>query len=224
MVATMQRHGASPSIDDINRLIEKSRLGYEECSDASGGYKDLRKEVKNLHQALRDLKQEFKDPASEVNRDRSRYGSELASIVSECNTTLDSLLALIDEYFKRKNVDTEILRLRQADLDQIGNVRVRLISCKMWVEGVLEKIEKEERRNEGRSSRDEKLLGELAYKMDKIADGVACSGESSAFADDMEEMWRLFEDKLIAQGVSHDDLAKYGVSTVLINQNSTSAT
>lgn len=214
MVAAMQRHGASPSIDDIVALIEKGRLAYDDCSDASGGYKDLRKEVRKLRDTLRDLKAEFKDPASEVNRDRSQFSSDLTSLVSECNSALDSLLDLIDEYWKRKNVDTENLRLRQADLDQIGNMRLKLINCKMFVDGILENIEKQERRNEKRGHRDEELLDDLMHRMDRIADGLGRTGGSSlpSYEDDMEETWRMFRDKLTGQGVSSDDLAKYGVS------------
>lgn len=209
MVATMQRHAASPSLDDITALIEKGRLAYDDCSDASGGYKDLRKEVRKLRDTLRDLKAEFKDPASEVNRDRSQFASDLTLLVSETNATLDGLLDLIDGYFKRKDVRTEEVRLRQADLDQIGNVRLKLINCKMFVDGMLERIEKEERRNERKGGRDEELLDDLVRRMDRIADGLARSRE---YEEDMEETWRLFRDKLLDQGVLNEDLAKYGVS------------
>lgn len=213
MVATMQRHEASPSMEDIVKLIEKTKEAYDDCSDASSGYKDLRKEVRKLREALRDLKAEFKDPESEVNRDRSQFISDLTSLHSETNSTLDSLFHLIDQYFKRKDVNTENLRLRQADLDQIGKIRLKLINCKMFVEAILENIEKQERRNEGRGHREEQLLADLMHKLDRIADGLARSGgNSQAYEEDLEETWRVFREKLIAQGVSSDDLSKYGVS------------
>ena len=116
MVATMQRHEASPSVEDIVKLIDKAKEAYDDCSDSSGPYKDLRKEVRKLREALRDLKVEYKDSDSEVNRDRSHFNSDLTSLHSETHSTLDSLFDLIDQYFKRKDVNTENLRLRQADL------------------------------------------------------------------------------------------------------------
>lgn len=213
MVATMQRHGASPSMDDIVKLIDKAKEAYDDCSDASGGYKDLRKEVRKLREALRDLKAEYKDPDSEVNRDRSQFASDLTSLQAETHSTLDSLFDLIDQYFKRKDVNTENLRLRQADLDQIGNIRLKLINCKMFVEAILENIEKQEKRNEGRGHREEQLLVDLTHKMDRIAEGLARSGgNSQAYEEDLEETWRVFRGELIAQGVPSDDLSKYGVS------------
>lgn len=200
-------------MEDIAKLIDKAKEAYDDCSDSSGPYKDLRKEVRRLREALRDLKVEYKDSDSEVNRDRSQFNSDLISLHSETHSTLDSLFDLIDQYFKRKDVNTENLRLRQADLDQIGNIRLKLINCKMSVEAILENIEKQEKRNEGRGHKEERLLVDLTHKMDRISDGLARNGgNSQAYEEDLEETWRVFREKLIAQGVSSDDLSKYGVS------------
>ena len=201
-------------MEDIVKLIDKAKEAYDDCSDSSGPYKDLRKEVRKLREALRDLRAEFKDPDSEVNRDRSQFSSDLTSLHSETHSTLDSLFDLIDQYFKRKDVNTENLRLRQADFDQIGNIRLKLINCKMFVEAILENIEKQEKRNEGRGHREEQLLVDLTHKMDRIADGLARNdGNSQAYEEDLEETWMVFREKLVAQGVSSDDMSKYGVST-----------
>lgn len=214
--------GASPS--DIIIVVTFARRLYKQCRNAGGEYLEISREVRGLHTVLRHLKYEVEDPESILNRERNRYGRELAPIIGDCDYTLKQLDELLQKYGRlgREKDGSgkrlwDQIRFGSAEMDELGSLRMKLINHKTSITVFLDTIQLHE---SGRMSATLDVHGEqldaILDKVDKVAArmGNRMDGGGSVlttYDDDDKEVWKQFRRELVAEGFSSDVLMAHKV-------------
>ncbi|QSZ35449.1 hypothetical protein DSL72_008319 [Monilinia vaccinii-corymbosi] len=191
--------GASPS--DLIIAVTFCRELYRKCRSAGGEYDEISREVRGLHTVLKDLKSEVEDEDSPVNRDQSIWERQLAPIIGGCDFTLRQLDGLLLK-----------TRFGSGGMDQLGGIRVKLISHKTTLSLFLDSIQMHENSKMAESLH---LQGEqldiILDKVDHIAAKMSLrSGTSmTSYEDDDTEVWKQFRRELISEGFSSDVLQQH---------------
>lgn len=198
-------------------------------------YDEISREVRGLHIVLRHLKYEIEAPESPLNRDRAKWGHQLAPIIGDCDSTLHQLDTLITKYSRISSQSAssspssprvlwDKIRFGSNELDQLGAVRVKLISHKTNLTLFLDTIQLHQ------SGKMAETLdnhgGQLDIILDKV-DGIAarmCQRNGSImtnYDDDDKEVWKQFRRELVAEGFSSDVLQqhKVGVAVIVCGQH-----
>lgn len=224
--------GASPS--DIITVVTFCKALYRKCRDAGGEYDEISREVRDLHTALRHLKYEVEAPESSLNRDRSIWGRQLGPIIGDCDFTLRQLDGLIMKYGRLSNNNSggsspssprilwDNVRFGSNEMDQLGGIRVKLISHKTSLTLFLDTVQLQQ---SGKMAtildNHEGQLDVILDKVDNIAARMTRSGSllTSYYDDDDDdkEVWKQFRRELVAEGFSSDILQqhKVGIPAVL---------
>lgn len=214
--------GTSPS--DIIIVVTFCRELYRKCRSAGGEYDEISREVRGLHTALKHLKSEIEDEDSPLNRDQSIWGKQLAPIIGDCDFTLKQLDGLLLKYGRLfegnegGNSSGKILwdkmRFGSNEMDQLGGIRVKLISHKTNLTLFLDTIQLHEN---GKMAKNLDVQGEqLDIILDKV-DHIAAKMNQKAgtlmtsYEDDDEEVWKQFRRELISEGFSSDVLQQHKV-------------
>ncbi|CAG8957121.1 hypothetical protein HYFRA_00009322 [Hymenoscyphus fraxineus] len=214
--------GVSPAADIIIVATFCKNL-YRKCRDASGEYDEISREVKNLFTVLRHLKYEVNAPESPLNRDQSLWGRQLAPIVIDCQSTLQQLDDLLQKYGRLdldsdnpsspRKVMWDKIRVGSNEMDQLGTIRVKLISHKTNLTLFLDTIQLRE------SGKMATILDDHSVQLDMILDKVDLiasrmtqrSGGSvmSTYSDDDKEVWKDFRRELVREGFSSSVLQQH---------------
>ncbi|KAH8812077.1 hypothetical protein F5884DRAFT_784305 [Xylogone sp. PMI_703] len=206
---------------DIIIVITFARTLYRSCRDAGGEYDEISREVRGLHTVLRHLKYEIEAPESPLNRDRSKWTRQLAPIIADCDHTLRQLDQLIQKYGRLAHSDRsptsprvlwEKVRFGSNEMDQLGAIRVKLISHKTSLTLLLDTIQL--RQCGDMSNVLESHGDQLDVILDKVDNIAARMGQRSrstftTYEDDDKEVWKQFRRELIAEGFSSDVLQQH---------------
>ncbi|KAB8300484.1 hypothetical protein EYC80_000650 [Monilinia laxa] len=214
--------GASPS--DVIIAVTFCRELYRKCRSAGGEYDEISREVRGLHNVLKHLKSEVEDEDSLLNRDQSIWGRQLAPIIGDCDITLkqlDDLLLKHERLFNEnggRNGSSEALwdkmRFGSNEMDQLGGIRVKLISHKTSLTLFLDTIQLHENENEG-IAKNLNVQGEqldiILDKVDHIAAKISQRARTpiTNYEDDDKEVWKQFRRELISEGFSNDVLQQH---------------
>ncbi|RDW94785.1 hypothetical protein BP5796_00548 [Coleophoma crateriformis] len=200
--------GASPS--DIIIVVTFCRALYRRCKEAGGEYLEISREVRGLHTVLRHLKYEVQAPESLLNRDRSLYGRDLAPIIGDCDNTLHGLDLLLQKYGRlgdgspsSPRVLWEKMRFGSNELDELGGMRVKLISHKTSLTLFLDTIQLHESGKVATTLQNQG--GQLDMILDKVDNIAARMGQRAGsimtnYQDDDKEVWKQFRRELVAEG------------------------
>jgi hypothetical protein len=207
--------GASPS--DIIIVVTFARRLYRQCRNAGGEYLEISREVRGLHTVLKHLKYEVQAPESILNRDRSLYAKELAPIISDCELTLrqlDDLLLKYDRLGKDGGGGKLLAKIRfgSAEMDQLGDIRLKLINHKSSITVFLDTIQLgESRRMSATLETHSEHLDLILDKVDKIAArmGQRAGSIMTAYDDDDKEVWKQFRRELVQEGFSSEVLQQH---------------
>lgn len=189
---------------ELESLLRLARPLYSKCRDANESYRDIGREVYSVHKLLRHLKADLDE--------QTLLDDEILPLLAECRSTLSTLDGLVKEYYAKNKSNTERLRLRNSDLDQLGSLRVKLVNHQMGLRTLLDKAELDRARasNENGSSQRDKELEALYDKVDAIAARLAQrAGSTVTLEDDGEEIWKQFQRELDSEGVPDAIFAKY---------------
>jgi hypothetical protein len=193
-----------------------------------GEYDEISREVRGLHTVLRHLKYEVEAPESPLNRDCSTWGHQLAPIIGDCDFTLRSLDNLITKYGRLSSADSsptsprvlwDKVRFGSNEMDQLGAVRVKLISHKTSLTLFLDTIQLHQSGKMATTL--DNHGGQLDVILDKV-DGIAArmaqknGSIMTNYDDDDKEVWKQFRRELVAEGFSSDVLQQHMVSLCLL--------
>jgi hypothetical protein len=214
--------GASPS--DIIIVVTFCKALYRKCRDAGGEYDEIAREVRGLHTVLRHLKYEVEAPESPLNNDRSIWGRQLAPIIGDCDFTLRQLDGLIMKYGRLANngggsptsprVLWDKVRFGSNEMDQLGGIRVKLISHKTSLTLFLDTIQLHQSGKMATTL--DNHGGQLDVILDKVDNIAARMTQRSgsvltSYDDDDKEVWKQFRRELVAEGFSSDVLQQHKV-------------
>ena len=219
--------GASPS--DIIIVVTFCRALYRKCRDAGGEYDEISREVRGLHTVLRHLKYEVEAPESSLNKDRTIWGQQLAPIIGDCDFTLRQLDGLIMKYGRLASggggspttprILWDKMRFGSNEMDQLGGIRVKLISHKTSLTLFLDTIQLHQ---SGRMATTlDNHGGQLDVILDKV-DNIAARMTAKSgsvmtnYEDDDKEVWKQFRRELVAEGFSSDVLQQHKVRSIQI--------
>lgn len=210
--------GISPS--DLIIVVTFCRTLYRRCRDAGGEYDEISREVRGLHTVLKHLKFEVEASDSPLNRDHSIWGKQLAPIVGDCNYTLRELDGLLEKYGRLAGVDKlpsssrtlwEKVKFGSGEMDQLGGIRVKLISHKTSLTLFLDTIQLHESGKLTTALDNQSgQLDTILDKVDKIAARMCQKSGSimTTYEDDDKEVWKQFRRELVAEGFSSEVLHK----------------
>jgi len=218
--------GASPS--DIIIVVTFCKNLYRKCRSAGGEYDEISREVRGLHTVLKHLKIEVEAPDSPLNRDSSLWGRQLAPIIGDCDFTLRQLDGLLMKYGRLSTnngggnspssprVLWDRMKFGSNEMDQLGGIRVKLISHKTSLTLFLDTIQLHQSGkmvttldNHGGQ------LDNILDKVDRIATKMLQKSGGSVmtnYDDDDKEVWKDFRRELIAEGFSSDVLQQHKVN------------
>lgn len=208
----------SASTSEIVTVITFVRTLYDRCRDVGGFYHEISGEVRGLHTVLRHLKYEIEAPESPLNRDRKIWSRQLVPIITKCDYTLQQLDQLIKRHGQLSSGDRsptssrglpEKPQFTSSEMDQLGAIRVKLISHKTSLSELLDEIQLGESRGTSKPfETDEGQLEVILDKVDNIAARIGQRPRSSSVAhhDDDNELWKRFRKELIAEGFSGEVL------------------
>ncbi|KAG0648801.1 hypothetical protein D0Z07_4722 [Hyphodiscus hymeniophilus] len=212
--------GASPS--DIIIVVTFCRALYRKCRDAGGEYDEISREVRGLHTVLRHLKYEVEAPESPLNKDHTIWGRQLAPIIGDCDFTLRQLDGLIMKYGRLANngggspTTTRILwdrvKFGSSEMDQLGGIRVKLISHKTSLTLFLDTIQLHQTGKMATTLDNHGgQLDVILDKVDNIAARMTAKSGSvmTSYEDDDKQVWRQFRRELVAEGFSSDVLQQH---------------
>ena len=219
--------GASPS--DIIIVVTFCKALYRKCRSAGGEYDEISREVRGLHTVLRHLKIEVEAPESPLNRDSSLWGRQLAPIIGDCDFTLRQLDGLLMKYGRLSNNGGENspssprilwdrMKFGSNEMDQLGGIRVKLISHKTSLTLFLDTIQLHQSGKMATTLDNHGgQLDVILDKVDKIATKMQHRSGSvmTNYDDDDKEVWKDFRRELIAEGFSSDVLQQHKVRPFL---------
>ncbi|TVY35489.1 hypothetical protein LOCC1_G006371 [Lachnellula occidentalis] len=212
--------GASPS--DIIAVVAFCKILYRKCKDAGGEYDEISREVKGLYTVLRHLKYEVQAPDSPLYCD-SVGSRQLEPIIGNCDFTLRQLDGLLQRYGRlgadgggnpppSPRVSWDKVRLGSDEMDELGAIRVKLISHKTSLTLFLDTIQLHE---SGKMSttldNHEGQLDVILDKVDSIATrmGQKSGGSVMSHDNDDKEVWKQFRRELESEGFSSSVLQQH---------------
>jgi hypothetical protein len=174
---------------------------------------------------LRHLKYEVEAPDSPLNRDHSIWGRQLAPIIGDCDFTLRKLDELLQKYGRlgsdgggnspsSPRILWDKVRFGSNEMDQLGTIRVKLISHKTSLTLFLDTIQLHE---SGKMSTTlDNHGGQLDVILDKVDSIAARMGQKSgsvmtSYDDDDKEVWKQFRRELVSEGFSSSVLQQHKV-------------
>jgi len=195
------------------------------ADDAIQEYDEISREVRGLHTVLRHLKYEVEAPDSPLNRDHSLWGRQLAPIIGDCDFTLRQLDGLLQKYGRlgsdgggsspsSPRILWDKVRFGSNEMDQLGTIRVKLISHKTSLTLFLDTIQLHQ---SGKMSTTlDNHGGQLDVILDKVDSIAARMGQKSgsimtSYDDDDKEVWKQFRRELVAEGFSSSVLQQHKV-------------
>ncbi|KAF5879089.1 uncharacterized protein Bfra_006293 [Botrytis fragariae] len=196
---------------DIRKASILCRDVYRKCREAGAEYEEIRREVKGLYGVLRELKEEEEERNGEW--DEGNWG-RVEGIIGDCEGTLRQLDGLLGRYGRNGGG-----RLGSNEMDQLGGIRVRLISHKKNVSHFLDSLlhEDEDGDTNGTEGLDGK--GELDMLLDKVDDIAAdrsrrlgtsqMMGSENEDEEDNLQIWKWFRRNLIEEGVNRVVLERH---------------
>jgi hypothetical protein len=206
--------GASPS--DIIVVVTFCRELIHKCRSAGGEYDEISREVRELYTVLRHLKIEVEAPDSPLNRDSAIWGRKLAPIIGDCDFTLRQLDNILAKYGRLSTTNgggntpsKDRMKLGSNEMDQLGGIRVKLISHKTSLTLFLDTIQLPPSGNTATTLDNHGgQLDIILDKVDKIASKMIQKngGVMTNHDDDDKEVWKDFRRELIAEGFSSDVL------------------
>jgi hypothetical protein len=200
--------GASPV--DIIAVVNRCKTLYRECRSAGGEYNEISHEVRNLHTVLRHLKYEVEALDSPLNRDRSIWTRQLAPTIADCDSTLKQLDALVLKYASNGAAGgSGRPRFGSDEMDQLGAIRVKLISQKRTLTAFLDSIQLPQ---SDMGANLDNMGGQLDTILDKVDAIAARMGQRHD--DHNREAWKQFRRELIAEGFSSEVLQQNEVSGI----------
>ena len=192
--------GASPT--DIIAVVTLCKSLYRECRAAGGEYDEISHEVRSLHTVLRHLKYEAEAPKSPLNRDRAIWTHQLAPTIAGCDSTLKQLSALVLKYGSKRGASSSGKhKVGSNEMDQLGAIRVKVISLKRALTAFLDLIQLPPSTMASNLDNTDGQLDALLDKVDAIAARLGQRHE-----DGNREAWKQFRRELIAEGFSSDVL------------------
>jgi hypothetical protein len=192
--------GASPA--DILAVVTLCKSLYRECRAAGGEYDEISHEVRSLHTVLHHLEYEVAALDSPLNRDRSIWTRRLAPTIADCDSTLKQLGALVVKYGSNGAASgSRKPKFGSDEMDQLGAIRVKLISQKRSLTAFLDSIQLPES-NMGANL--DNTGGQLDTILDKVDAIAARLGQRHD--DHSREAWKQFRRELIAEGFSSEVL------------------
>lgn len=177
---------------------------------------------------LKYLKYEVEDPDSILNHDRSTWGRQLAPIIGDTDYTLRQLDEVLQKYGRLAVNNTspstsrvlwDEVKFGSNEMDQLGSLRVKLISHKTSLTLFLDTIQL---RQSGQVANTLNTHGvQLDVILDKVDNIAAKMGQRpgslmTAYENDDQEVWKQFRRELVAEGFSSDVLQQHKVSWGLI--------
>ena len=172
---------------------------------------------------LRHLKYEVEAADSPLNRDHSKWGQQLAPIIGDCDFTLRRLDELLQKYGMpgsggggNSPSSPRVLEVRfgSNEMDQLGTIRVKLISHKTSLSLFLDTIQLHE---SGKISTTlDSHGGQLDVILDKVDSIAARMGQKSgsvmtSYDEDDKEVWKQFRRELVSEGFSSSVLQQHKV-------------
>ena len=194
--------GASPA--DIIAVVKLCKTLYRECRAAGGEYDEISHEVRSLHTVLRHLKYEAEALESPLNCDRSIWTHQLAPTIADCDSTLQRLDGLVLKHgSKRGSRSSGKPKIRSNEMDQLGAIRVKLISQKRSLTAFLDSIQLHP---STMATNLDNTDGQLDILLDKVDAIAARLGQR--YEDSNREAWKQFRRELIVEGFSSEVLQR----------------
>ncbi|KAF4635357.1 hypothetical protein G7Y89_g2745 [Cudoniella acicularis] len=202
---------------DIIDVTNFCKALYRKCGDAGGEYDEISDEVKGLHTVLRHLKYEIEDPESLLNRDRPEWGGQLDLIICDCDATLRQLDDLLQKYGRlnsnrkeSRSSKSEIRRFNSIELDQLGTIRVQLVSHQTGFTQFLDILQLQQSNNATIVlDNEEGQLNIILDKVDAIAARMGHKSSKTNSIDSNDIGWNQFQKELVAAGFSDTILQQH---------------
>ncbi|TGO24580.1 hypothetical protein BPAE_0099g00160 [Botrytis paeoniae] len=196
---------------DIRKVSILCRDVYRKCRDAGAEYEEIRREVKGLYGVLSELKEEEEERNGEW--DEGNWGS-VEGIIGDCEGTLRQLDGLLGRYGRNGGG-----RLGSNEMDQLGGIRVRLISHKKNISHFLDSLLHEDEDGDANGTEGLDGKGELDMLLDKVDDIAAdrsrrvgtsqMMGSENEDEEDNLQIWKWFRRNLIEEGVNRVFLERH---------------
>lgn len=227
--------GASSA--DISIIVTFCKALYRKCRTAGREeYDEISREVRELQIVLEDLESETKAPESPLRRNSSTWDRQLAPVVGDCDSTLRQLDVLLKKYGRSttqigggtspntSGVSWNRMKLGSDEMDQLGDIRVKLISHKRKLTSCLDTIQSPAERMGTSPAHHEAQLNDMLDKVDDIIERFQSNEGNFTNYDDDRETWKEFRRELMAEGVSSSVLEKHKVSWSRCNPRKLSLT
>ncbi|TGO44594.1 hypothetical protein BCON_0492g00050 [Botryotinia convoluta] len=196
---------------DIRKVSILCRDVYRKCREAGAEYEEIRREEKGLYGVLRELKEEEEERNGEW--DEGNWGS-VEGIIGDCEGTLRQLDGLLGRYGRNGGG-----RLGSNEMDQLGGIRVRLISHKKNISHFLDSLLHEDEDGDEKEAEGLDGKGELDMLLDKVDDIAAdrsrrvgtsqMMGSENEDEEDNLQIWKWFRRNLIEEGVNRVVLERH---------------
>jgi hypothetical protein len=192
---------------DITILVTLCNSLYRKCRSFDGEeYSEVSHEVRSLHKVLRHLSYEVEAPDSSFNAYNSVWGRKLTLITASCDLTLRELDDLISKHAGTPQAANGRV-WDEHDMDQLGQIRVKLISHKKGLTAFLDELQLQQDEDSGVVLPDNRdgHLDIILDKVDNIAEKMTREG-GIGFEDDGKEVWKVFKRELVTEGFSSEVL------------------
>lgn len=173
--------------------------------------------MKGLQTVLRHLNSEVEDSDSVLNRDYSVYASDLAPVIGDCNGTLQELEAILQKYGRLGQGNARLwdrLRFGSMEMDQLGEVRLKLINHKTSITVFLDTVQLNHHGKIATTlDSQSEQLNVIRAKVDQIAArlGQRAATTLTTYDDDDKEVWKAFRRELVAEGFDSEVLQRHKV-------------
>lgn len=198
---------------DIRKVSVLCRDVYRKCREAGAEYEEIRREVKGLYGVVRELKEEEEERNGEW--DEGNW-VRVEEIIGDCEGTLRQLDGLLARYGRNGGG-----RLGSNEMDQLGGIRVKLISHKKNISHFLDSLLHEDEDGDTKEAEDEDGKGELDMLLDKVDDIAAdrsrrvgtlqMMGSENEDEEDNLQIWKWFRRNLVEEGVNRVVLERHKV-------------
>ncbi|KAF7904729.1 hypothetical protein EAF00_002063 [Botryotinia globosa] len=196
---------------DIRKVSILCRDVYRKCREAGAEYEEIRREVKGLYGVVRELKEEEEERNGEWDEGN---GGRVEEIIGGCEGTLRQLDGLLGRYGRIGGG-----RLGSSEMDQLGGIRVRLISHKKKISLFLDSLLDEEGGGDASGTEGLDGKGELDMLLDKVDDIAAdrsrrvgtlqMMGSENEDEEDNLQIWKWFGRNLVEEGVNRVVLERH---------------
>jgi hypothetical protein len=171
------------------------------------------------------LKYELEAPESPLNRDRAVWGRQLAPIVRDCDSSLHQLDEILQKYGRLASdsgtspvsprVVWDKFKFGSNEMDQLGSLRVKLISHKSSLTLFLDTIQLHQTGKitttlSGHGEQLDIILDKVDAIAAKMSNQKSGSGSvMTSYDNDDKEVWKDFRRELVAEGFSSSVLQQH---------------